>query len=82
MKEGQDKIYYAAGSSIAKIGSLPQVEQVRDKDYDIFIGDDNAEQLFKYITTIDKEMAKNSYFVIDKKSKDISRLKVRADGQV
>ena len=35
MIEGQDKIYYAAGSSIAKIGSLPQVEQVRDKDYDI-----------------------------------------------
>jgi len=35
MIEGQDSIYYAAGSSIAKIGSLPQVEQVRDKDYDI-----------------------------------------------
>ena len=36
MVDGQDKIYYAAGSSIQKIGSLPQVEQVRDKDYDIF----------------------------------------------
>ena len=36
MIEGQDKIYYAAGSSIQKIGSLPQVEQVRDKNYDIF----------------------------------------------
>ena len=35
MVEGQDKIYYAAGSSITKINSL-QVEQVRDKDYDIF----------------------------------------------
>ena len=35
MIEGQVSIYYAAGSSIAKIGSLPQVEQVRDKDYDI-----------------------------------------------
>jgi len=35
MKEGQDKIYYASGSSIEKINSLPQVEQVRDKDYDI-----------------------------------------------
>lgn len=35
MKEGQEKIYYAAGSSIAKIDSLPQVEQVKDKDYDI-----------------------------------------------
>ena len=35
MKDGQDTIYYASGSSIAKISSLPQVEQVRDKDYDI-----------------------------------------------
>ena len=35
MKEGQDKIYYASGSSIEKINSLPQVAQVRDKDYDI-----------------------------------------------
>ena len=35
MKEGQDKIYYASGSSIEKINSLPQVEQVKDKDYDI-----------------------------------------------
>ena len=35
MKEGQEKIYYAAGSSVAKIDSLPQVEQVKDKDYDL-----------------------------------------------
>ena len=35
MKEGQESIYYASGSSIDKIKSLPQVEQVRDKDYDI-----------------------------------------------
>lgn len=35
MPEGQDKIYYASGASIEKINSLPQVEQVKDKDYDI-----------------------------------------------
>ena len=35
MKEGQEKIYYAAGSSISKIDSMPQVEQVKDKDYDL-----------------------------------------------
>ena len=35
MKEEQDVIYYAAGSSVSKINSLPQVEQVRDKDFDI-----------------------------------------------
>ncbi len=35
MPEGQEKIYYAGGSSIAKIDSLPQVEQVKEKEYDI-----------------------------------------------
>ena len=35
MPEGQEKIYYASGGSIAKIDSLPQVEQVKEKDYDI-----------------------------------------------
>lgn len=35
MPEGQDKIYYASGGSIEKINALPQVEQVKDKDYDI-----------------------------------------------
>lgn len=35
MVEGQEKIYYASGSSISKIDSLPQVERVKDKDYDI-----------------------------------------------
>ncbi len=35
MKEDQANIYYASGSSIEKIASLPQVEQVRDKDFDI-----------------------------------------------
>jgi len=35
MKEGQDSVYYASGSSIEKINALPQVEQVKDKEYDI-----------------------------------------------
>ena len=35
MVEGQEKIYYASGASISKIDSLPQVERVKDKDYDI-----------------------------------------------
>jgi len=35
MKEGQENIYYASGASIDKINALPQVEQVKDKDYDI-----------------------------------------------
>ena len=35
MKENQEDIYYASGASISKINSLPQVEQVKEKDYDI-----------------------------------------------
>ena len=35
MKKDQEKIYYAVGAAISKIDSLPQVEQVKDKDYDI-----------------------------------------------
>lgn len=35
MKEGQDKIYYACGETVAKVDLLPQVEQVKDKGYEI-----------------------------------------------
>ena len=35
MKENQDSIYYASGESIDKIDNLPQVEQVKEKDYEI-----------------------------------------------
>ncbi len=35
MAEGQDKIYYAAGSSVSKVNDMPQVEQVKEKGYDI-----------------------------------------------
>lgn len=35
MKDGQEAIYYASGASIDKINALPQVEQVKDKEYDI-----------------------------------------------
>lgn len=44
MKEGQEKIYYASGSSIEKIDLLPQVEQVKDKDYDILYLTDYVDQ--------------------------------------
>lgn len=35
MKEKQEKIYYACGESTAKIDLLPQVEQVKEKGYEI-----------------------------------------------
>ena len=35
MKESQKNIYYASGETIEKIDTLPQVEQVKQKKYDI-----------------------------------------------
>lgn len=35
MKKDQDVIYYASGENIDKIDKLPQVEQIKEKDYDI-----------------------------------------------
>ena len=35
MDEKQDSIYYACGETIDKINNLPQVEQVKNKNYDI-----------------------------------------------
>lgn len=35
MKENQNDIYYASGETIEKIDLLPQVEQVKQKEYDI-----------------------------------------------
>ena len=35
MKEDQKDIYYASGESVDKIDLLPQIEQVKDKDYEI-----------------------------------------------
>ena len=35
MKEEQKEIYYASGETIEKIDNLPQVEQVKQKEYDI-----------------------------------------------
>ena len=35
MKEDQKNIYYASGETVEKIDNLPQVEQVKQKEYDI-----------------------------------------------
>ena len=35
MKEGQDKIYYACGETHDKIDLMPQIEQFKDKDFDV-----------------------------------------------
>lgn len=35
MSEGQEKIYYACGETKAKIDLMPQIEQFKDKEYDV-----------------------------------------------
>lgn len=52
MEKDQENIYYAAGSSIEKIDSLPQVEQVKDKNYDILYLTDYVDEFA--ITAIQK----------------------------
>ena len=52
MKEGQDKIYYASGASLEKVDLLPQVEAVKEKDFDILYLTDYVDEFA--ITAIQK----------------------------
>lgn len=50
MKEGQDKIYYAAGETIDKIDMLPQLDAVKEKGYEIlYLTADVDEFVFKVL---------------------------------
>jgi molecular chaperone HtpG len=51
MKEGQDSIYYASGESVEKIDMLPQVEQVKDKDYEILYLTDYVDEFVMQVLT-------------------------------
>lgn len=44
MKEEQKYIYFASGSSVTRIESLPQTEQVRDKGYEILYLTDHVDE--------------------------------------
>ncbi|MBP0982948.1 MAG: molecular chaperone HtpG [Oscillospiraceae bacterium] len=44
MKDDQKYIYFASGSSIARIESLPQTEMVRDKGYEILYFTDHVDE--------------------------------------
>ena len=62
MKEGQLDIYYASGDSIEKIDLLPQIEQVKDKDYEVL-----------YLTDYVDEFTLNALVEYDgKKFKNVS----------
>jgi molecular chaperone HtpG len=51
MKEGQDSIYYASGESAEKIDMLPQVEQVKEKDYEILYLTDYVDEFVMQVLT-------------------------------
>jgi len=57
MKKDQKDIYYASGESVDKIDCLPQVEQVKDKDYEIL-----------YLTDYVDEFALNALMEYDGKN--------------
>lgn len=60
MKEGQDKIYYAAGESVDKIDMLPQVEGVKDKGYEIlYLTDDIDEFVIQVIFNYEQKQFTN-----------------------
>ncbi len=44
MKEGQKYIYFASGSSVSRIESLPQTELVRDKGFEILYLTDHVDE--------------------------------------
>ncbi len=44
MKEGQQYIYFASGSSVSRIESLPQTELVRDKGFEILYLTDHVDE--------------------------------------
>jgi molecular chaperone HtpG len=44
MKESQDAIYFAAGDTAARIDSLPQVETLKDKGFEVLYLTDNVDE--------------------------------------
>ncbi len=68
MKEGQEKIYYATGNSISKIDSLPQVEQVKEKDYDILYLTDYIDE---FVLSAIHEYEKKAFVNIEKDDLDL-----------
>ena len=60
MKEGQDSIYYVSGENVDKIDMLPQVEQVKDKDYEVlYLTDYVDEFVMQVLTTYDDKKLVN-----------------------
>lgn len=60
MPQSQENIYYASGESIARIGQLPQLERLREKNYDVlFLTDDIDEFALTMLREYDKKPFKS-----------------------
>ena len=60
MKEGQTEIYFASGETKEKISHLPQVEAVRDRDYDVLYMMDNVDEfMIQMMRNYDSKAFKN-----------------------
>lgn len=60
MKEGQTEIYFASGETKEKISHLPQVEAVRDRDYDVLYMMDNVDEfMIQMMRDYDSKAFKN-----------------------
>lgn len=94
MKEGQKEIYYASGENVDKIDTLPQIEQVKEKDYEILYLTDyvdeftlNAlgeykEKSFKNVSASDLDLEENKEEIekINDDNKDLLTLMKDAIG--
>ncbi len=60
MKEGQEFIYYATGQSIEQIEKLPQMELLKDKDYEVlYFTDEIDEFAIKILMEYENKKFKN-----------------------
>lgn len=60
MPLSQENIYYASGESLARIGQLPQLERLREKNYDVlFLTDDIDEFALTMLREYDKKPFKS-----------------------
>lgn len=60
MKDGQEKIFYAAGETIDKIDMLPQVQGVKEKGYEILYLTENIDEfVLKVLMEYDKKQFAN-----------------------
>lgn len=60
MKEGQTEIYFVSGETKEKISHLPQVEAVRDRDFDVLYMMDNVDEfMIQMMRDYDSKAFKN-----------------------